>query len=1544
MKVRLIQFFAVIILMASFTQAQWNWEQTVGGQTNGGTSSFVNTWGTVNNSNSRITLNSNGNYYGRNVAVDASGNTYVAVSYDSTDIYIGSAGNPVAAVGGRTILLYKLNSSGVLQWYRRMGHVLGQSNINSICLDEANGKIFLTGNYCFTQSIQSSLDGFTHVGTAGTVGIAFETSTPGSFTSPFTITNYTYGITDAFVACYTTSGAFSFANQINIPSYLPLGQSYANSIIGGCAADGLGNYYIGIQSSAPEIQVNNTGSPYVFKRWGPDSTFYLANGAYNPYINNSYIGGADLTGKNISAISVNSTNLIAASGTNVYMSYDNGATWRQIDNGALSSNVTSVNTSIFGTWLVTNSNGLYAALNTTTTSNGITWPQISSTPNITCVNTSGAISNIAYGTSDAGLFYTYTGSTAGGVTWIQQDGFSSHNIRSTYYANSGKTLLAGVNNDGLYYTTRGSTTVPFGSSWTKAPGIYNQSVYYVTNFTGSPAGLVACADSGLYISYTNSPAENGNAWHKWGPGPVHSDAMALLPVTSVIVNSWTDPIYSYSWKVVVGTSQGAYVTYSFDGQNTWSAWTKVGNGLNGQSIPVNGIQQTNTRYTWFATSSAGVIYSTWTGLQTRTYNGSTYNFSSINYAPMLFGKFNSSGQCVWITAPRTWDGQLSMSSCQTYDIVADNSAFYVSGNINANHALLFEGGSFKTAVSTTNNYATWYAKYDLNGTPQWAHQSGLTNPNNYPATSALDNAIISLALDGSGNLYGTGWSTSNYLAFDGYPTTPNINQGFDCMFLAKFNGSTGNCNWLTQDGYGASVSNDVYGTAVSVDAANNRVFVGGSVKRGMTIAGVNIIPGTTNKYNPFLAVYNTLSGAPINAVQLSSATLDAPLSYMSVRGTTVTLAANFMNDNITLLGTNYPKQATGNNSQYNFFLAQGTYGSSLFTTSAAAPTKVLPANAATGLNSTSVHFQWNTVPSADCYKLTVSKDALFTSNIVFTSNYVTTNDTTITSIPLANNQAYFWRVASRVSGVWSDSLSTWKYTSIGAVPNVPTLSSPANGTNNVVRPVPFSWTAAASNDTSIVYYRIQVATDNAFASIVYDKSNIILLSQQVTGLASNTSYYWRVLATNAIGSSAYSTYRSLKTARDYPAAPTLTTYPAGDTTGVGTAANSITFMWNTIADSATYTVQYSTKPDFSSGSATVSTTGAPTTFKANTAVLTANTVYYWHVQAVNQSGSSPYSATRRFSTTTAAAPNQPTLSSPADGNATQNHNVSFSWSSPTPTLPESYELQVATDNLFSSIVYDNSSILGSVTSQAVNGLNDGATYYWRLKATNFIGSSAWSLTRSFTTLGPLVSVFAVPQGFYRTDSLRTIMRDTVTIELHNATAPYALVESHKAVFDSVNFSGLGLMLGRAYSYFTTAITPGSNYYVAVKHRNSVETWSDIPYPMPLSSTMTYNFTDYQTKSYGSNLTKVGAVWCIYSGDVNGDGIVDSGDLGAVDNDNANYVSGYVVTDVNGDGIVDSGDLGIVDNNNANYVGKIVPTGPPTAVRITRPAKVKSVNQ
>jgi hypothetical protein len=72
------------------------------------------------------------------------------------------------------------------------------------------------------------------------------------------------------------------------------------------------------------------------------------------------------------------------------------------------------------------------------------------------------------------------------------------------------------------------------------------------------------------------------------------------------------------------------------------------------------------------------------------------------------------------------------------------------------------------------------------------------------------------------------------------------------------------------------------------------------------------------------------------------------------------------------------------------------------------------------------------------------------------------------------------------------------------------------------------------------------------------------------------------------------------------------------------------------------------------------------------------------------------------------------------------------------------------------------------------------------------------------------------------------------------------------------------------------------------------------------------------------MEKKGTKWCLFSGDVNQDGSVDLTDMIAVDNDNANFFSGYIPTDINGDNQTDLSDMIIADNISSAFISKIVP--------------------
>ncbi|HPI55169.1 MAG TPA: dockerin type I domain-containing protein, partial [Chitinophagaceae bacterium] len=109
----------------------------------------------------------------------------------------------------------------------------------------------------------------------------------------------------------------------------------------------------------------------------------------------------------------------------------------------------------------------------------------------------------------------------------------------------------------------------------------------------------------------------------------------------------------------------------------------------------------------------------------------------------------------------------------------------------------------------------------------------------------------------------------------------------------------------------------------------------------------------------------------------------------------------------------------------------------------------------------------------------------------------------------------------------------------------------------------------------------------------------------------------------------------------------------------------------------------------------------------------------------------------------------------------------------------------------------------------------------------------------------------------------------------------------------------------------------------IKHRNSIETWSETPIGFYASP---HDFTTAASQVYASNQTEVEAgVFAMYTGDINQDGFIDSFDFPALDTDIFNGVASvYVNTDLNGDGFVDSFDFPIYDANSYNGVSVAMP--------------------
>jgi hypothetical protein len=106
----------------------------------------------------------------------------------------------------------------------------------------------------------------------------------------------------------------------------------------------------------------------------------------------------------------------------------------------------------------------------------------------------------------------------------------------------------------------------------------------------------------------------------------------------------------------------------------------------------------------------------------------------------------------------------------------------------------------------------------------------------------------------------------------------------------------------------------------------------------------------------------------------------------------------------------------------------------------------------------------------------------------------------------------------------------------------------------------------------------------------------------------------------------------------------------------------------------------------------------------------------------------------------------------------------------------------------------------------------------------------------------------------------------------------------------------------------------------------LETWSrGGGEPFVPGAVLSYDFTDSASKAYGLNMVRVGTKYCLWSGDVNNDGIIDFTDLVMVDNASNSFSSGYIPEDVNGDNFADFSDLALVDNASYNVIMTIRPS-------------------
>ncbi len=218
-------------------------------------------------------------------------------------------------------------------------------------------------------------------------------------------------------------------------------------------------------------------------------------------------------------------------------------------------------------------------------------------------------------------------------------------------------------------------------------------------------------------------------------------------------------------------------------------------------------------------------------------------------------------------------------------------------------------------------------------------------------------------------------------------------------------------------------------------------------------------------------------------------------------------------------------------------------------------------------------------------------------------------------------------------------------------------------------------------------------------------------------------------------SSYYYVYRIVRTTLDegedsrmvsasaYPTVldPPALLYPPADTTKLPI---NITFDWDEPSGATNYILQVARDLAFSN--IVFEQESIESQYLASG--LSNRTQYYWRVKAEGIQGTSVWSTIRKF-TTIPVIPDVPQLTIPENYAISLPTALTLSWG--IANQADSYQLQIATDIYFGTIINDISNI--TTNSHYISNLAINKTYFWRVRSKNDAGLSQWSAKWQFTT-------------------------------------------------------------------------------------------------------------------------------------------------------------------------------------------------------------------